>query len=375
MATPIRMPDLGTTVEEFRIMAWLVGEGDFVELGDALAEIETDKAVTQLESPAKGVVLRLLVEAGDTVYTGDTLAYVGAHGEVLAEEETTAPKATAAPKPAEGLPVFEQPQEAAFIVRNLATHLNVDPGAVRGSGQGGVVTREDVLRASTGEVAPVPAQESLSRGQAAVARAVTKSWTEIPHIFMAAAIDMSAAGRLRAKSEAAGRKLSYDAIFLHALAQAGGAYPTAGAHLDGERIVPAQGMHIAFAVGRENELFLPVVRDVDRRSLTEIQAEIEAAVAQVKAGALSADRMAGACMAMSNLGMYPITSFDPIIFPGHSIMLAVGGIMPQPVVIDGGIHVRPICNVKLAADHRLINGRLAAAFMGELKACIENLEG
>jgi len=369
------MPDLGTTVEEFKIMAWLVGEGDFVELGDALAEIETDKAVTQLESTAKGVVLKLLVEAGDTVYTGDTLAYIGAHGEVLAEEETTAPKAAAAPKPAETLPSFEQPQEAAFIVRNLATHLNVDLGAVRGSGEGGVITREDVLRASSGEAAPAAVLETLSRGQAAVARAVTKSWTEIPHIFMAAAIDMAAAQRLRAKSEAAGRKISYDAIFLKALAQACKAYPTAAAHLDGEKIVPAQGMHMAFAVSRENELFLPVVRDVDRRSLAEIQAEIEAAVAQVKAGALSADRMAGACMAMSNLGMYPITSFDPIIFPGHSIMLAVGAITQTPVVIDGGIYVRTICNVKLAADHRLINGRLAAAFVGELKAFIESLEG
>jgi pyruvate dehydrogenase E2 component (dihydrolipoamide acetyltransferase) len=368
------MPDLGTTVEEFKIMAWLVGEGDFVEPGDALAEIETDKAVTQLESTAKGVVLRLLVEAGDTVYTGDTLAYIGAHGEALPQEETPAPR-EAVTAPADTLPSVEKTREAAFIVSNLAAHLNVELGAVRGSGQGGVITREDVLCASAGETAPAPVSETLSRGQAAVARAVTKSWTEIPHLFIAAAIDMSAAQRLRARSEAVGRKLSYDAIFLHALAQACKAYPTAGAHLDGERIVPAPGMHIAFAVGREDELFLPVVRDVDRRSLAEIQAEIEKAVAQVKAGTLPTDRMAGACMAISNLGMYPIESFDPIIFPGHSIMLAVGGITPTPVVIDGGIHVRPICNIKLAADHRLINGRLAAAFVSELKACIENLEG
>jgi len=368
------MPDLGTTVEEFKIMAWLVGEGDFVELGDALAEIETDKAVTQLESTAKGQVLRLLVEAGDTVYTGDTLAYIGASGEALALEEMPAPR-EAAVAPVDTLPSVEKTRQAAYIVRNLAAQLNVELDAVAGSGEGGVITREDVLRASSGEAAPTPLLESLSRGQAAVARAVTKSWTEIPHLFIAAAIDMSAAQRLRAQSEAAGRKLSYDAIFLHALALACKAYPTAAARLDGEKIVPARGMHLAFAVGRENELFLPVVRDVDRRSLTEIQAEIEAAVAQVKAGSLSADRMAGACMAVSNLGMYPIESFDPIIFPGHSIMLALGAITPSPVVIDGGIHVRPVCNIKLAADHRLINGRLAAAFVSELKACIESLEG
>jgi len=368
MATPIRMPDLGTTVEEFRFMAWLVAEGDTVGRGDALAEIETDKAVTALESPAQGVLLRRCVSDGDTVYTGDVLAYVGAPGEVLPDEEISAAPAATAPEAVS--PPAGPVEPAAFFARNLAAALGVDLAAVRGTGAGGVITREDVLRAHAGE--PAPAAATLSRGQAAVARAVTKSWTEIPHIFISAAIDMTAAQRVRAQ-RAGDRNISYDAIFLHALAQACRAYPLCAAHLEGDRVVPPAGLHLAFAVGVEHELFLPVVRDVDRRTLPDLQAEIEAAVAQVKAGALSTDRLTGACLAMSNLGMLPIESFDPIIFPGHSLMLAVGAVRPQPVVIDGGIHVRPICHIRLAADHRLINGRLAAAFAAKVKEIVEGV--
>lgn len=374
MATPIRMPDLGTTVEEFRLMSWLVAEGDVIELGDALAEIETDKAVTQLESPAKGVLLRLLADAGDTVYTGDVLAYVGVAGEEIPTEAAPAKKAAEPAVTAE--PVLQlsgKPLQVSPIVRNLAAHLQVDLAAVQGSGQGGVITREDVQRASSGLPAAAPVAQTLSRGQAAVARAVTKSWTEIPHIFMSASVDMSAALRLREEQKARGRKLSYDAIFLLAMAQACQAYPVTAAHLEGEQIITPAEINLAIAVGVENDLFLPVMRNVDRRSLAEIQSEIEAIAGQVKAGTLSADRMAGACMAMSNLGMYPVETFDPIIFPGHSIMLAIGAVQPQPVVIDNGIFVRPICQIRVAADHRLVNGRLAAAFTAKLKEIIEGI--
>ena len=258
-------------------------------------------------------------------------------------------------------------------MRNLAASLGVNPAAVTGTGDGGVVTRADVTRASLGQPAPAAQPDVFTRGQAAVARAVTKSWTETPHIFIGMAIDMTAAQRTRAASEAGGRKIGYDAIFLHAMAGALRAYPLCAAHVEGERIVYPAGIHLAFAVGIENDLFLPVVRDADRRSLRELQAEIDGAVAQVKSGALPADRMTGACMAMSNLGMFPVAEFDPIIFPGHSLMLAVGATTPQPVVIDGGLHVRPICHVRLAADHRLINGRTAAQFLTKVKDIIEGV--
>jgi pyruvate dehydrogenase E2 component (dihydrolipoamide acetyltransferase) len=372
MAVPIRMPDLGTTVEEFRIMAWLVREGDTIGLGDALAEIETDKAVTQLESPAQGVLLRQCVNSGDMAYTGDILAYVGEAGEELPED--AGPDVQAAAVPQTDTVVVNGSSAAervAFFARNLARELEVDLSAVQGTGAGGVITREDVLRAQAG--APMPTLTTLSRGQMAVARAVSKSWTEIPHLFISATIDMTTAQRLRAQRAAAGRKISVDAIFLYALAHACQTYPICAAHLEGDEIVSPSGLHLAVAVGVDNDLFLPVIRDVDRRSLEDIHEEIVAAAAQAKAGVLPAERLSGACMAMSNLGMFPVETFDPIIFPGHSVMLAVGTIQPAPVVIDGGIHVRPLCRIRLAADHRLINGRLAAAFATKVKEIIEGV--
>ncbi len=284
MAVPIKMPDLGTTVEEFTIMSWRVSEGDMVAQGDELADIETDKAVTALESTAKGVVLRLCCAAGDLVHTGDVLAYIGQAGETIEEEQ---PKTTAVTPVTSAASAPSPPAKAvavAPVVRNLAAKMGVDLAALSGTGQGGAITREDVMRAAR-EISPIPAIEAppagtpLSRGQAAVARAVAKSWSEIPHFSVTASIDMVAAKQRRADSAAAGRKLSYDAIVLKAMGQALETMPGLAATLDGERVIPAPGINLALAIDVHGELFLPVVCEVNRKSLAVIQAEIEEIVA------------------------------------------------------------------------------------------------
>ena len=376
MAVPIRMPDLGTVVEEFPFMSWMVNEGDTIALGDPLAEIETDKAVTLLESPAKGVLLKQVAVAGTIVHTGDIVAYVGVAGEVIADD---LPEQTA---PAAATQVVEAPVQpggksslVAPVVRNLAAKLGVDLALVQGTGVNGVITREDVMRTSKGGVVTMPAPaaigERLSRGQVVVARNVVKSWTEIPHLYMSASVDMTAAQRVREESAKAGKKISYDALILQAMAKAIMAMPLIGSKLDGERIIPMKGLHLALAIGIENELFLPVIRDIDKKSLPALQDEINETVSQVKAKAIPAERMSGGCMALSNLGMYPVDEFDPIIFPEHSAIMTVGAIMPTPVAVNGFIGVRPIMKVRLAVDHRLINGRTAAEFISKIK---ENLE-
>lgn len=378
MAVPIRMPDLGTTVEEFPLMNWLVSEGETISLGDPLAEIETDKAVTLLESPAKGVLLKLVAQAGEIVRKGEIVAYVGAAGEVLDAPDAVeaTPEDTAAPQ------VFtvdnqSSELETAFLVRNLASSLQVSLGEAQGTGSQGAITRDDVLRAAaSGGVAaterPVSqVSERLSRGQLAVARNVVKSWTEIPHLYMSASIDMTATQRRRDESAVAGMKISYDALILQALSKAIRAMPLLAAKLDGEQIVPMDGVHLALAIGIDNDLYLPVIRDVDTLSLSTLQKEISTLVTQVKAKTIPADRLRGGCMALSNLGMYPVDDFDPIIFPEHSAILAVGAIQPTPIAVNGMLGIRPIMKVRLAVDHRLINGRTAAAFISKFKAVLE----
>lgn len=390
MAVPIRMPDLGTTVEEFPFMNWLVNEGDVIALGDPLAEIETDKAVTLLESPAKGVLLKQVAQAGEIVHTGDIVAYVGTPGETIADTapETVASNAAPAPAVAPVAPADAHAGESAFLVRNLAASLQVDLGQVRGTGVGGAVTRDDVLRASasgsTAAQPPAPAPTPsavqapiaparLSRGQIVVARNVVKSWTEIPHLYMSASIDMTAAQRARAEYARTGNKVSYDALILQAMARALAAMPLLGAKLQGEEIVSMSGIHLALAIGIDNELFLPVLRDVDRKSPVGVQADIAALVAQVQGKAIPPDALRGGCMALSNLGMYPIDDFDPIIFPEHSAILAVGAIQPTPIAVDGFLGIKPIMRVRLAVDHRLINGRTAADFICKIKEILETV--
>jgi pyruvate dehydrogenase E2 component (dihydrolipoyllysine-residue acetyltransferase) len=352
MAVPIRVPDLGTTVDEIKLVNWLVEEGDTVRRGDALAEVETDKAVSELECVAEGVLLKQMVEAGTIVQTGAMLAYVGEPGEAVPDE-----------RPAPGPRVSP-------VVRNLARKLGVNLGAIKGAGQDGVITRDDVRRAA--QTPAAPDGEPLPKTQSAVARAVETSNREIPHLRMAIDIDMTTANQLRGETGPPGDKLCYDAIFLKAMAHAIPAVPVVAARWARGRMAWAQGIHIAVAVGTASDLFLPVVRDVDNKDLAAVHGEIMRLADQARAGTLKAEQMTGACIALSCLTMYPIAHFDAIVFPEHTCMVAVGAVQERAVVVDGAVTVRPMVTVKLAADHRLVNGRPAGAFLTRVKRTTES---
>ena len=350
MPVAIRMPDLGTAVNEVKILKWMVQEGASVTRGAMLVEIETDKAVTELESVAAGVVLKHCVPEGASVKSGEIIAYVGAPGETIQE------------RPA-----------VATMVANLAAKLGVDLATVKGTGESGRITREDVLRAGrTAEPVMAPEVEQLSKSQAAVSRAVEKSNTEIPHLRVAASIDMTAVRQVRTQPAHAGSKGFYEAVFLKAMARAIEAVPLIAARLDGQRIVRSQGIHISVAVGFGAELSLPVVRDVDRKDLVALAAEVEALAARAKGGTLRLEEITGGVIALSNLGMYPLDWFEAVVFPGQSAILAVGAVSPRVVAVDDRVEVRPMVTVTLAADHRLINGRVAAGYLAKVKEVIES---
>jgi pyruvate dehydrogenase E2 component (dihydrolipoamide acetyltransferase) len=385
MAVAIRLPDMGTNVEECKVLSWRIKEGEPVKRGDVLADIETDKAVAELESTGEGVLLHVLVKEGMLAQTGDILAYVGNPGESVAVQAKagTAPAAallhaTAAPVATTSHLEGGRSVHVSPIVRNLAAKLGVDLSGVKGTGARAVITRQDVQRASHERAAPpletISPGEPLPRAQAAVARAVQKSWREIPHLSITASIDMTSAQQMRAASDVNGERLSYDAIFLKAMARAVGSVPLVAAKLEGERIIRPQGIHIALAIGLDNELYLPVVRDVEKKDLVSLQKEVADLVVKVRAHTLRADQMSGGSMALSNLGMYPIEAFDAIIFPEHSTILTLGAIQLNPVILGGEVKARPLVTVKLAVDHRLINGRTAAAFLSRVKEVIESGE-
>jgi pyruvate dehydrogenase E2 component (dihydrolipoamide acetyltransferase) len=379
MAVAIKLPDMGTNVEECKLHSWRVQEGQQVKRGDVLADIETDKAVAELESTAEGVLLRQVVKAGVMAQTGDVLAYIGQPGETVPDPSTVASAASAAASAPvtsapQATPGARAPLRVSPMVRNLATKMGVDLAALCGTGAGGVITREDVLNAKHAPPSAPAAAEidgQPSRGQAAVARAVTRSWKETPHLYVSMSIDMTAAVKARGEKNANSERPSFDAIFLKALASAIGAVPLAAARWEGERIVKTPGINIALAVSAGNDLFLPVIRDVNMKTLQVLQAEIAAVSSSVRAGSLKPEQMTGGCMALSNLGMYPVEAFEGIIFPGHSSILTVGTVRETPVVVDGRVEIRPLAKATLAADHRLINGRVAAEFLSKVKEALE----
>jgi pyruvate dehydrogenase E2 component (dihydrolipoamide acetyltransferase) len=374
MATPIKMPDLGTTVETVTLVAWLKQEGEPVKRGEPLCEVETDKATDQLESVAAGVLLRQMVPANTEIQVGTIIAYVGSPGETIPEAASAAPAAAQEPGGQAIAPNNAVGPKVPLVIRNLAQREGIDLNSVVGTGPGGQITREDVLRAKQAAPARGTRGVPLPKEQLSVARRVARSNREIPTVDLAASIDMSAVIHARRKLlEQSSRKVAYDSFFVFAAAQAIKQFPSFAAHADDEHLYAHEAIDVCLAISHEKRLYLPVVRGADKLALDAIQADVERLVQRTRSGQLGSADLAGGCFTVSNLGMYPIDCFQMIIPPEQSGALAVGAMREQPLVKDGQVIVRPVCTVVLSVDHRMINGAEAAEFLNCVKATLEQL--
>jgi pyruvate dehydrogenase E2 component (dihydrolipoamide acetyltransferase) len=260
------------------------------------------------------------------------------------------------------------------VIRNLANREGVNLDAVVGTGPGGQITRDDVLRAKqTG----APASKSgvpYSKEQLSVARRVARSNREIPTIDVMASIDMSAVIRARQKlqEELAGT-VAFDSFFLFAVAQAIEKFPRFAGHADDDLLHKHETIDVCVAIRHEGKLYLPAVRNANKLTIAEIQAEIARLVERTRSGHLASGDIAGGCFTVSNLGMYPVDSFQMIIPPEQIAALAIGATQERPVVDNGQVVVRPMCTVVLSVDHRPINGAEAAEFLKHLKETLEQL--
>ena len=374
MATPLRMPDLGTVEGDVTLVRWLKAEGDTVALGEPLFEVETDKGVSEVEAAIAGVLLRKVVAEGAKAGSGETIALIRRPGE---PEESAAPAA--------GTPGGT----AAPVIRALAEKWGVDLAAIRATGPGGRITRDDVLRAKGGgapKAAQAPAATvsggipasavplSLSHGQASVARKVSQSHREKPVYRVNALVDMSKAISLRGKGKADGSAISWDAIFVKAAAMAITEMPLFRRYFKGDELKEHAAMDVAVAVGIDDELFIPAVRGAAGKSIAAISRDIEALAKKAESRALQPVDVEGSCFLVSNLGMFPIDSFDAIVYPDHSAALAVGATTPTPVSDGKDIRIAPMARLSLSVDHRLINGKTAARFCARVKQILENGE-
>lgn len=422
MATVVRMPAALAGVTEGAIQSWMAGQGDEVTAGQPLAEIETEKAVVEYQAEVAGTVARLLVEPGQNIEVGVPIAVITAPGEgedaieqALAEagvaavtptpaapEPETAP-ATAAPttspaadvvvpSPSENIPSSSHGGRlfASPIVRRLARERGLDLSGVTGSGPDGRIVRRDLEALPAAPLAEErPADPDASRSPAAaqaeptdvpltgmrraIARRLTESKTTVPHFYVTAHCRVDRLLELRKQvNEWAERKISVNDFVLKAVAAALIRVPEANAIWGGDVIHRFTQADIAVAVAVEGGLLTPVLRGVDTMTLAQVAAQVADVAERARAGRLQQHELEGGSFSVSNLGMYGVDEFSAILNPPQSGILAVGAAKERPVVVDGQLAVGQVMTVTLSADHRVVDGAVAAEWMREFVALIEN---
>jgi pyruvate dehydrogenase E2 component (dihydrolipoamide acetyltransferase) len=396
MATILRMPDMGTVEGQVTLVRWLKAEGDTVAIGEPLFEVETDKGVSEVEAALSGVLVRRVLMEGAKAGPGETIAWIRRPGEPeeddrkidgSAESPTGVTTAAALPAVESHMDAPAAAPQPGPSIRALAEKWAVDLSRVKATGPGGRMTRQDVLAAAkgraarqpssgpaAGSVAPRPASPgplALSHGQTMVARKVSQSHLEKPVYRVNAAVDMSRAIERREQSKLRGVKMSWDAIFVRAAAMAVQEMPRFRRWFRKEELAEHPSVDVALAVGIEEELFIPAVRAAAAASVAEITTRIEALVKKAEDRALTPTDVEDSCFLVSNLGMFPIESFDAIIYPEHSAALAVGAITATPVSDGQKIWIAPMARLTLSVDHRLINGKTAAMFLARVKEILE----
>jgi pyruvate dehydrogenase E2 component (dihydrolipoamide acetyltransferase) len=408
----ITMPRLSDTMSEGAVGKWLKKPGDRVEVGDIIAEIETDKAVMELEAFDGGTLLKILVPAGQVVPIGTPIALIG-EGEVEAEppSEAGSPEAVAHPAAeaqAEAHPPvaptsLQLPVQAAEggdghikaspVARRLAEERGIDLRLVQGTGPGGRIIKENVedfqpeavrapqLTSQPAPAAPVPAEATpLSRMRRAIARVMTEAQPGTPHIYVTVEIDMAEAMKLRRQindSGAADVKISVNDMIVKAAAKALHKFPALNssyaAGSDGQpAILRHQQINISIAVALEDGLVAPVVCDADKKALSAVAAEIKELAGRAREGKLKQQELEGATFQVSNLGMYQVVAFTSIIPSPLAASLSVGAVRQTPVVREGQLTAGEMMSLTLSVDHRIADGAIAAQYLQELRRLLES---
>ncbi|MDX2250780.1 MAG: dihydrolipoamide acetyltransferase family protein [Nitrospira sp.] len=386
MASRVVMPKLTDTMEEGVLLEWKKREGDPVQAGEVLAEIETDKAVMDLEAFASGIFRKILVQNGETVESGKLLGVIGEADEDItaALSDTVMPAASTSAKPVavpatspatspmrtEGSRIIASPR-----ARALAAERGVDLSTVTGTGPGGRIVEEDVVKAQGPAVSAVPSgiDQPLTQMRKAIAKATVQSKAPVPHFYLTREIDMEAAEQFRRqfKKERQSHPSMTD-LLIKAVALALRKHPELNVSYAGEAIRRYERVDIGVAVGLEDGLITPVIRDCGAKTLETISAESQVLIARAKQKRLQPQEYSGATFSISNLGMFGVDNFLAVLIPPQAASLAVGAVRDVPVVVAGAVKAGRSMQVTLSCDHRAIDGVMGAEFLTELKRILEH---
>ena len=423
MATEVIMPRMSDTMEEGKILTWLKEVGDRVEVGDIIAEVETDKADMEMEALDDGFLTEIRAQEGESVAVGGVIALLGEEAEIGLAPTPPARTATASASipPAEkraetkaGPPAAKKvrkireaaPKEpparkkderilASPIVRKIAAERGIELARVRGSGPGGRIIKQD-LEGAEAATLPVAAElgtpplsspaarpptgrvEPFSRMRATIAKRMADSMREAPHFYVTTEIDMSEAVRLRTSlklSDRVSAEVTYTHLLVKAVAVALGRHPRLNASFSGDGRELKAEINVGIAVALDDGLIVPVLHDCQAMSLLDIAAQANALVERARTGKPTTQDLSGGSFTISNLGMYPVEHFTAVINPPQAAILATSAIKERPSVRDGQIVISRTMMATLSCDHRVLDGATAAQFLEELKNLLENPVG
>jgi len=395
MAISIVMPALEMAQETGKLLAWRKKEGERVAKGEPLLEIETDKAVVEVEAPGDGILAGITADVGAVIPVGETIAWLVAPGEKPPEKSATlAPTARAASASvAQASPVAPgiTKQDAAATsqispkARRLAKELGVDIAQIRGTGPDGTITSEDVQRAAnskgaTGSAALAPAgEETLSQVARLMAERMTQSWTSVPHFFLVRDVECSelVAAQKRLSVEAQktqGTAPTITDLLIGILARVLARHPRMNASWTGDGIRSNPEINVSVAMAVKDGVVGAVIRKANTAKIAEISAQRRELTERARAGRLRPADISGGTFTLSNLGMYEVDSFSAIITPPQAAILAVGSISDRVVPVEGKPGIRPMMTMTLSSDHRVVDGARAAEFLSELANAIREPE-
>jgi pyruvate dehydrogenase E2 component (dihydrolipoamide acetyltransferase) len=394
MAISVVMPALEMAQETGRLVSLLKKEGESVTKGEPLLEVETDKAVMEIESPGNGVLAGIKVQPGTDVPVGQTIAWIVAPGEVPPTDEaastsgrknTLAVASSASASPPAAATTQSAPPSAKISpkARRLATEQGVNLAEVRGTGSGGEILASDILAAAESKSAASSPATIASGSLIArlMAERTTQSWTTVPHFFVTRDVDASALNDARQRlgpeiEKSHSVKLTHTDLLVSLVSHVLGKHPRVNASWasengkNGIRKNPKVNVGLAMAV--EDGVIAPVIQSADHAALGEIAVRRRDLAERARSGKLRPDDLAGGTFTISNLGMFGVGAFTAIIIQPQAAILAVGAIVDRVVAVDGEPRVRPMLTLTLSSDHRVIDGARAAEFMRDLVNAIGN---
>ena len=425
MATELKMPQMGYDMEEGTVVRWLKEEGSAVNRNEAVAEIETDKAIVEFESDSEGVLLKIIAPEGTVVPVGQTIAVIGDEGEETdnisildlrpPEEAKSEPTKNATPptERQESTPALSVTKEASEvstgrilstpIARRMAEERNIDLSYISGSGPGGRITKNDVenykpdnsnvekpaepsisvaptsttiVVSNTDSHSETSEKQPISKMRQQIARVTVKSKTEKPHFYVSADINMTNAMSIRKQINEQlkddGVRLTVNDLIVKACIQALTKYPKFNAYYEEDGIQYNDKINIAVAIAEEEGLIVPAILDCGEKSLRQVSQMIKDLADRSSNGTLSPQEYSGGTFAISNLGMFDVSSFVAIIHPPQSAVLAVGTVSEKPIVTDGEITVGQVMTATISADHRIVDGAEGAQFLIEVKRLLQS---